>query len=937
MPNSAPLSVPSPKRSFSSISSPNPRRTHPSQSKSLPKSKRVKLEHNSDGSGSGESALQAAGCKVAAGESRDSSSDQSAAKWFDRVNRNVESSRNKVYKHEDESPFFMAQQESYHQSGPLQSLAGETFGQRAQDDNERHELRGVIDDLTIENKRLKTLLRDRQSRPGSSSSDPDRIIEVRLHGLPAEKKRELEQLLQTFAHGLNGASPTQHGSYVPVDKSLPSPGTSLLAGQKHEHTHTDSGYVSVSNSGLNSSSGTAMSREPVSKRKKDKDIKNYLHDIPDALFPQNTMSISDSAKMVLVVQRLEQLYTGKTAHSGDHSLPVQQQKISRDAAKADRAEDRRQNRTVKVEGSREAPVLPPDSKINFDAMEQGRQTAPYTPSDKEASSSSGTPGSLERPVSPNQRPTRPLDLDIHRAQIAEDNLKYIQHLGLSSSEYSPTSNGEQQPWIYLNLLISMAQLHTLNVTPAFVRKAIRQLSTQFELSKDGHKVRWNGDASQGFSPNFGISPGSVSRRITDDTPDEGGRQSGSATSNLNEQRSMSMSDDKRMGGKPSTTTSKLVESTLTLSNPAIKQPSSMFKSSTFDYKPIVFKGKKKALKASNSYLDSSSSHEGLSPDSDSLTHALSRSSLRSKDDAPDGLITFYSNPYFCTDLSGDRSPINMRSLDSEQGREVLGLAKEQQPEDEIMRDVNACYFTARVDGHLSSWPAICPPVKMDFAPVNSAGEDETQPIELEASGIGGIRPEDNFALDVKVARSRLRDGERKAQGKGKGKGRRGEHAKYSYRTEECTKLSLQPSRLPPPSYVLFATSSSSSAGEGHFYEDSESESSDHNDPPAPAGLLWQWSSSSNDRQIPDDNSEASSSFGVLEAARARLRDPQTISPQDRDFIDPSGRTMSGSLAATVGASWSAKSIVEPEAGPEDGGDLSSDMSVDEDYHRDDWD
>jgi hypothetical protein len=829
----------------------------------------------------------------------------------------------------------MAQQESYHQPGPLQSLAGEAFGQRAQDDNERDELRGVIDDLTVENKRLKTLLRDRQSRLGPSSSDHDRIIEVRLHGLPAEKKRELEQLLQTFAHGLNGESPTQHGSFAPVDKSLPSPGTSHLAGQKFEPTHTDSGYVSISNSGLNSSSGTAMVREPVSKWKKDKDIKNYLHDIPDSLLPQNTMSLSDSAKMTLVVQRLEQLFTGKTAHSGDHSLPVQQQKISRDAAKADRAEDRRQNRTVKVEGSREAHVLPPDSKINFDPMEQGRQTAPYTAGDKEASSSSGTPGSLERPLSPNQRPTRPLDLDIHRAQVAEDNLKYIQHLGLSSSEYGLTSNGEQQSWVYLNLLISMAQLHTLNVTPAFVRKAITQLSSQFELSRDGHKVRWNGDASQGFSPNFEISPDSVSRRITDDTPDEGGRQSGSATSTLHEQPSMSISDDKRMGGKPSTTTWKLVESTSTSSNPALNQPSLMSKSSAFDYKPIVFKGKKKALKASNSYLDSSSSHEGLSPGSSGLTHALSRSSLRSQDDARDGLMTFYSNPYFCTDLSGDRSPINMRSLDTEQGRKVLGLAKEQQPEDEIMRDVNACYFTARVDGHLSSWPAICPTVKMDFAPVDSAGEDETQPIELEASGIGGVRPEDNFALDVKVARSRLRDGERKAQGKGKG--RRGELQKYSYRAVECTKLSLRPSRLPPPSYVLFATSSSSSAGEGHFYEDSESESSDHNDSPAPAGLLWQWSSSSNERQILDDNSEASSSFGVLEAARARLRDSRTISPLDRDFIDPSGRTMSGSLAATVGASRSAISFIEPETGLEDGGDLSSDMSVDDDYHRDDWD
>jgi len=892
----------------------------------------VKLEHNSDGSGSGQAAPQAGVSKVPVGGSRDSSSDQSAAKWFDRVNQNVEPSHNKVGKHEDESPFFMAQQDSYQQPGRLQSVADEAFGQAAQDDNERDELRGVIDDLTVENKRLKKLLKDWQSRPGPSSSGSDSIIEVRMHGLPAEKKRELERLLKTFAHSLNGESPSQPDTFAPVEKSPPSPETSLPTGQKLEHMNTDSGYASISNSGLNSSSGTAKLYEPVSKRKKDTDIKNYLHDIPDSLLPQNTTSVSDSAKMALVVQRLEQLFTGNTAQPGEHSLPVQQQKISRDAAKADRAEDRRQNRTVKVEGSREANVLPPDSKINFDAMEQEQQTASYRFGDKEASSSSGTPGSLERPVSPNQRPTRPLDLDIHRAQVAEDNLKYIQHLGLSSSEVGRSPDGRKQPWVYLNLLISMAQLHTLNVTPAFVRKAIKQLSTQFELSKDGHKVRWNGDASYAFSPSFAMSPDSVGRRISEDVPDEGGRRSGSATSTLNEQSSTSHSDDKKMRGKPSTTTSKLVTSTTTSSNAAINQPSSMSKSSTFDYKPIVFKGKKKPLKPSNSYLDSSSSHEGYSPDSSGLTHVLSRSSLRSRDDARDGLMTFYSNPYFCTDLSGDRSPINMRSLDSEEGREVLGLAKERQPEDEIKRDVNACYFTARVDRHLSIWPAICPSIKMDLPPVDAAGEDETQPIELEASGIGGIRPEDNFALDVKVARCRLRGSERKDKGKGKGKGRRGGGQRYSYRTEKCTKLSLQPSRLPPPSYVFFATSSSSSADKGHFYGDSESESSVHDDSPAPAGLLWQWSSTSNERQLPDDDSEASSSFGVLEAARARLRDPRTVAPQDRDYIlDPSGRTMSGSLAATVGASWSARSVVEPETALEEG-DLSSDMSVDEDSH-----
>jgi hypothetical protein len=42
--------------------------------------------------------------KLSVGETRDSSSDQSAAHWFDRVNENVVASRNKRGRHEGEQP-----------------------------------------------------------------------------------------------------------------------------------------------------------------------------------------------------------------------------------------------------------------------------------------------------------------------------------------------------------------------------------------------------------------------------------------------------------------------------------------------------------------------------------------------------------------------------------------------------------------------------------------------------------------------------------------------------------------------------------------------------------------------------------------------------------------------------------------------------------------
>lgn len=54
------------------------------------------------------------------------------------------------------------------------------------------------------------------------------------------------------------------------------------------------------------------------------------------------------------------------------------------------------------------------------------------------------------------------------------------------------ANDNNEGWVYLNLLINMAQLHTLNVTPEFIKKAVNQLSVNFELSSDGQRIRWKG-------------------------------------------------------------------------------------------------------------------------------------------------------------------------------------------------------------------------------------------------------------------------------------------------------------------------------------------------------------------------------------------------------------------------------------------------------------
>jgi hypothetical protein len=123
-------------------------------------------------------------------------------------------------------------------------------------------------------------------------------------------------------------------------------------------------------------------------------------------------------------------------------------------------------------------------------MKEARQSKPVAPNMSNADIPTGDPAGEE---SPDQRPTRPLDLDPNRAQVPEDNIKYLRHLGFSPLEAgSDEQLVDGHGYMYLNVLINMAQLHTLNVTPEFVKKSLEQYSKKLELSSDGRKVRWKG-------------------------------------------------------------------------------------------------------------------------------------------------------------------------------------------------------------------------------------------------------------------------------------------------------------------------------------------------------------------------------------------------------------------------------------------------------------
>jgi len=815
----------------------------------------------------------------------------------------------------DDPPFYMSDRVNYIPNTFAASNDGR-FGGISRFDSENEDLRGVIDDLTVENRRLRQLIRtgnkQRRSTPSTSTQEQDKLFEVRMHGLPSEKRRELEFLLKTFATSVHSSVPSLTTATSNASSGMNSGNAKSGAPQ------TDSGYASASGTISGGTSNLATLGPAPVKPSTNRAVKTYLKDIPDTLLPKQNPLMSERAKQALVVRRLEQLFTGRMASPGEHDQPMQQQEISDSAARADRLQDARDNKKRKAEGRREARVMPPDSRVDLDAMEinDAKETSPS----KERKA-------ISAPGSPDQRPTRPLDLDIHRAQFAAENLQYLRHLGLSIPEVlGSTKEGEESPWMFLTLLGGLAQLHTLNVTPEFVRSAIKKLSKRFELSRDGLKVRWTGGcdgtrfaaddekaiehaaiAPQDFAEDTGT--GSSSKRsktnstsnvaATLDTPSED-KTSGLQTSSHSKQQQLTVS------GRSS------IQASSKLFNPSVTR-------SAFDYKPIVLR--EKQLQHED-LQDSDESFDTSSGDSSGLVNALNKSNLnqRAKDE---GVITFYHNSHFCSDFSSETEPSNMGPARPAVAGETLGMPAAYILESPL-RYHDATYFTtqfapqpfdlgklsdeqrAKFDGSL--------PKLLDLFTISEAGESETMPLEFDVCGLGGVTPDDNFALDIKVSMKPAPCRGPDMVVKRLPFSNRRYLQKFTAKVESCEKLDLLPSKLPPPSYVFFTSSSSSDAAD--LDDDSDDDSDGSSTPfvdevcPAPPAFLQQFSGDSGEHHADDEDNDMESEIDML--AIARQANPEQIAEQERVYMlhQPGGaqRGVAGSLAATVGETSSASSM-----------------------------
>jgi hypothetical protein len=474
--------------------------------------------------------------------------------------------------------------------------------------------------------------------------------------------------------------------------------------------------------------------------------------------------VTERQKKKLVVRRLEQLFTGKVnGIVGDHNQPLQQQVVSKSAARADQTSS---NTFASIEGVREAHIWP-----------QPKDVDKSTPSDllNERSNDSSISRDLSGaavdnnsgPASPEQRPTRPLDLDPDRAQIPSDNVEYLCHLGLSTpqliTEDSSDAESDAQGWIYLNLLISLAQLHIINVTPDFVRSAVEDVSSKFQLSRDGRKIRWRG--------------GAEGSRFSSDS------DTSSARIHSHDSDSLEESNRKRRKlDEPNTRRSsqgRFASAPIQTQDPASLTAASA-PANPFHYKPLFNHQNSEDGSMSfdrdgsnMSYTLGGGSGTGRISRPTRLWGQRSRSGSSGRQRRQDGPIVFYSGAKFFTDLSGDRGSISTP-------RHVTGVGKDgysdhtfdalgcsyrksagallRTPSGSLMQFRPFKDFSGQTVDQFKEEP-LNKNESVDIEPGLRWSSRESSPVKpmmaFNASGLGGTQPADHFAVTVETRRTKL--------------------------------------------------------------------------------------------------------------------------------------------------------------------------------------
>ena len=661
--------------------------------------------------------------------------------------------------------------------------------------------RSVIDDLTVENRLLRQKL-ERYERLHCSHLQHGKLFEVKIHGLPDHKKRELEQALRRIVAGLEEPAAAEAASKIRACSSKQD--CQVYQQLNPKSTPADSAYASTSASEhtLNTRSRTNGARLVATTGNCGQDVSSYVQDFS----PSYPVRFSQGFKRKAVVEQLEQLFTGKSAKRDQVNCSHQQQRMCGSMVMGEKHAAEANGFPSAFEGAREAKILSTD-------MDQRLEHAADQPLDapNECSSRPSTGPRSIHDDSPYQRPTRPIDLDIHQAQDGAYNMDYIRHLGLGlhapHAELAEAENG----WVFLNLLFSMAQLHTLNVTLDFVRKAVTELSSKLELSSDGQQVRWCG-GMDGHSS--GLDPAEPCVDTTDFAHS---------------------TDLAASPGSPTDSThavrTSIACSTQALNGPRIQGDLFRDQISSPNDPSSVYKNDKETWPGITEGATNTSSGPLAVHSSDNPNHSQDQG-------VRGGPIIFYSSPNFCTDLSGNGS--------DEPGSGIQYTRCCEWPLGKPAFDAAAIGSreTCETRGPLSrlAEPAcecgsnMSLEMPLDFPNIEalSLGASTTRHrnIPFEASGLSGIQPDDNFRIDVQIqhAPSGIAESGPMSEANGEisngfitqGLTRPMQHINCGNIVSSTTTY-LAPSSLPSPSYVCLPFSPSESEMSDSESNEGESE------------------------------------------------------------------------------------------------------------------
>ena len=251
--------------------------------------------------------------------------------WFEESNQNARSTL-QTSNMDVDPPFYQKETDSSNEEchNAVPSLPpydqshgrGPSFRPSVAKSSSADEYRSVIDDLTIENKRLKEELR-KFKQMGPNSLRNDKLFEVKVHGLPSKKKRELEATLRDFTTKLQRSSTSTSRKRTPgKSKEGNSSGSKHASSTSGSNSRpVDSAYASMRTGPSSSSNNTQPGQARAARLRSNQNIQQYLRDLPEGLWPKPT-KLTERDKKKLVVRRLEHLFTGKMGgHGRDNPAP----------------------------------------------------------------------------------------------------------------------------------------------------------------------------------------------------------------------------------------------------------------------------------------------------------------------------------------------------------------------------------------------------------------------------------------------------------------------------------------------------------------------------------------------------------------------------------------------------------------------------------------